>query len=311
MSSTTSTASLTEVNDVISETDHDDRGPIVGTVAGVPECVLSQSTTGGADACAHVGSGWSGRARCRAAATGRGRHSASALGAPIYVLHCSSCHGVQGQGIDAPPLRDSQYVGTKSKQEVFSTIADGRTGTEMPAWLVTNGGSLTDVEISRVIAYLCTWQGVPPLPTSTPVPEEPTETPLPPDAPTPEPAQPSLPGGPGPAASLAGEVDRGQSGFGLFCAVCHSAEGVGGVPNPGSDDGTVPELNPIDPTIENPDPKVFAANVDLFIEHGSVPDGPSPMIMMPSFGDAKMLTDQEIADLIAYVISLNATEAAP
>jgi mono/diheme cytochrome c family protein len=240
-----------------------------------------------------------------------GGQAEAALGAPIYFLHCSSCHGVQGQGIDAPPLRDSQYVGTKSKQEVFSTIADGRTGTEMPAWLVTNGGSLTDVEISRVIAYLGTWQGVPPLPTSTPVPEEPTETPLPPDAPTPEPAQPSLPGGPGPAASLAGEVDRGQSGFGLFCAVCHSAEGVGGVPNPGSDDGTVPELNPIDPTIENPDPKVFAANVDLFIEHGSVPDGPSPMIMMPSFGDAKMLTDQEIADLIAYVISLNATEAAP
>ena len=32
---------------------------------------------------------------------------------------------------------------------------------------------------------------------------------------------------------------------------------------------------------------------------------PWPVIVMPSFGDSRMLTDQEIADLIAYVISLN------
>jgi mono/diheme cytochrome c family protein len=229
----------------------------------------------------------------------------AAQGAAIFSLHCPACHGARGEGIDAPPLRDSQYIQTASAQQLYGTIADGRTGTEMPGWLEVNGGPLAQADIVRVIAFLHTLQGVSPLPTATPGPEEPAEpTPIP-GGPTPEPARPSMPGGPGPAASMTGDVARGRLSFGVFCAACHSADGVGDVPNPGSDDGTVPELNPIDPTLVSADPKVFAVNVDLFVEHGSVPEGPGPMIVMPSFGESKMLTDQEIADLIAYVISLN------
>ena len=96
--------------------------------------------------------------------------------------------------------------------------------------------------------------------------------------------------------------------FGPYCASCHGPEGVMGIPNPGSDDGSVPALNPIDPTIASSDPGVFAVNVDLFIEHGSIPEGPNPLIMMPSFGDDGMLTDQQIADLIAYVMYINGVE---
>jgi mono/diheme cytochrome c family protein len=232
----------------------------------------------------------------------------AAQGAALFSLHCATCHGARGEGIDAPPLRDSQYIQTGSVQELYATVADGRAGTEMPGWLEANGGPLMQADIVRVIAFLHTLQGVSPLPTATPGPEEPAEpTPIP-GGPTPEPAQPSMPGGPGPAASMTGDVARGRSSFGVFCAACHSADGVGEVPNPGSDDGTVPELNPIDPTLVSPDLKVFAVNVDLFVEHGSVPEGPAPMIVMPSFGDSKMLTDQEIADLIAYVISLNTSK---
>jgi mono/diheme cytochrome c family protein len=236
----------------------------------------------------------------------------AALGAPLYLQHCTSCHGIQGQGVDAPPLRNNQYIQTGGDQSVFATVAEGRPGTEMPAWLQGNGGPLIDAQISSVVAYLHTLQGVATLPTAPPEPPEPTETPLPSGAPTLEPARPSEPGGPGPAALLTGEVGRGRAEFGLYCAACHGPEGMEevGIPNPGSDDGIVPELNPIDPTIANRDPKVFAINVDLFIEHGSVPEGPSPMIMMPSFGDSKMLTEQEIADLIAYVMSLNGVQEA-
>jgi mono/diheme cytochrome c family protein len=32
------------------------------------------------------------------------------------------------------------------------------------------------------------------------------------------------------------------------------------------------------------------------------------LIMMPSFGDSTMLTDRQIADLIAYVMMLNGVE---
>lgn len=123
--------------------------------------------------------------------------------------------------------------------------------------------------------------------------------------PAPEPARPSIPGGPGAALGLTGDAQSGAQIFVTHCAVCHNTEGKGGIPNPGSTDGTVPALNPIDSTIANPDPKVFAYNVDLFVEHGSTPDGPNPQKRMPNWGDSKALTPQQIADVIAYVMSLN------
>jgi mono/diheme cytochrome c family protein len=234
----------------------------------------------------------------------------AALGAPFYQLHCTTCHGVLGEGVDAVPLRNNQFIQGGNAQRVFDSIADGRPGTEMPAWLRINGGPLTDTEITDVVAYLHTLQEVAAVAPATPMPPEPTEAPPPPNAPTPEPARPSLPGGPGSAVSLTGDVAKGEVDFGHFCAICHGPEGREevGAPNPGSDDGIVPELNPIDPTIANSDPKVFATNVDLFLERGSVPEGPAPLLMMPSFGDSQMLTQQQIADLIAYVMHLNGVE---
>jgi mono/diheme cytochrome c family protein len=236
--------------------------------------------------------------------------SNEALGAPTYMLHCPVCHGVQGEGTDVPPLRNSQFVQTAGDAAVVTAIADGRPNTEMPAWLLSNGGPLTEAQIGELVAYLQTLQGVASVPPATPMPPEPTEAPPAPNAPTPEPARPSLPGETGPAALLAGDTAQGVGEFGLYCAPCHGPQGVEevGAPNPGSDDGIVPELNPIDPTIVDPDPNIFATNLDLFIEHGSIPSGPSPLIMMPPFGDDKLLTEQEIADLIAYVMLLNGVE---
>jgi mono/diheme cytochrome c family protein len=45
--------------------------------------------------------------------------------------------------------------------------------------------------------------------------------------------------------------------------------------------------------------------MDKVIEHGALPEGDSPEKKMPAFGDEKMLTPQKIADVIAYVQSLN------
>ncbi|MCL4394759.1 MAG: c-type cytochrome [Chloroflexi bacterium] len=224
-----------------------------------------------------------------------------ASGAPIFLQNCSPCHGLNGQGVNGPALRDNTFVQNGGSQ-VYQTIAEGHPGTAMPAWLQANGGPLDAAQIDDVIAYLGTLQNVTPQPTSTPMA---TETPEPANAPTPEPAQPSEPGGPGPAVSLVGDPSRGQSLFGQYCASCHGPEGLQGAPNPDSDDGSVPTLNPIDPTIANPDPKVFATNIDLFVEHGSVPSGENPLLRMPSFGDSKMLSAQQIADIISYVAQLN------
>jgi mono/diheme cytochrome c family protein len=120
-----------------------------------------------------------------------------------------------------------------------------------------------------------------------------------------ESAKPSNPGGPGEAVNLTGNAQAGEEVFKANCVICHGEEGKGGVPNPGSTDETIPELNPIDPTLVSSDSKTFATNLDLFIEHGSTPEGTSPQKTMLAFGDTKILNSQQIADVIAYVMSLN------
>jgi mono/diheme cytochrome c family protein len=117
--------------------------------------------------------------------------------------------------------------------------------------------------------------------------------------------KPSNPGGTGPAVGLTGDATKGAAVFKANCVQCHGDEGKGGVANPGSEDGTVPSLNPIDDLMVNADAKVFAQNIDLFVEHGSTPAGSAPTLKMAAFGDQKTLDAQQIADVIAYVISLN------
>jgi len=117
--------------------------------------------------------------------------------------------------------------------------------------------------------------------------------------------RPSNPGGAGEAVNLTGDPTAGADIFKVNCVACHGEEGKGGVSNPGSTDETVPSLNPIDPGLVSTDAKTFVTNIDLFLEHGSTPEGSNPALVMTAFGDEKVLTPQQIADVVAYVISLN------
>ena len=110
---------------------------------------------------------------------------------------------------------------------------------------------------------------------------------------------------PGDAINLKGDAAAGLVVYTAQCEKCHGVNGAVGVDNPGSDDGTVPVLNPIDPGLMNADLKIFATNLDLYIQDGSKPSGSSPKLTMPSFGKDNVLTQQQIADVIAYLISLN------
>jgi len=156
------------------------------------------------------------------------------------------------------------------------------------------------VILAATLAACTTNASVSPMAAPTQPPASPTGA-----AGAPEIARPSNAGGPGPALSLSGNATAGAAIFAANCTPCHSALGHGGVANVGSDDGTVPALNPIDETLKDKDLKVFAYNLDLFIQHGSTPAGANPTLKMPAWGDQKKLADQQIADVIAYVISLN------
>lgn len=117
--------------------------------------------------------------------------------------------------------------------------------------------------------------------------------------------RPSNPGGPGEAVNLTGDAEAGAQVFQTSCTPCHGAEGKQGLPDPGAEAGAVPALNPIDPALASPDYKTFATNLDLFIQHGSTPQGSNPSMVMPAWGETGALTQQQIADVIAYIIELN------
>ncbi len=103
----------------------------------------------------------------------------------------------------------------------------------------------------------------------------------------------------GPAVDLTGDATAGAAIFQEQCERCHGAEGKGGRANPGSAEGTVPALNPLDEELAS------IEAIDVVIEHGATPPGDNPAKVMPAFGDKGLLAPQQIADVIAYILSLN------
>jgi mono/diheme cytochrome c family protein len=234
-------------------------------------------------------------------------------GKQIFATNCQTCHNTEGKGGisnpgskdgTVPPLNPIDPTLISADPKTYATNLDlfiehgstpeGVSPTfSMPAW--GDKKALTPQQIADVIAYVMSLNPVTNVAATT--------------APTPlggvDIARPSNPGGPGAAISLTGDVNSGKQIFASNCVTCHNTEGKGGISNPGSSDGTVPPLNPIDSTLVSTDYKTFATNLDLFIEHGSTPEGPGPTFSMPAWGDKKALTPQQIADVISYVISLN------
>jgi ubiquinol-cytochrome c reductase cytochrome b subunit len=109
----------------------------------------------------------------------------------------------------------------------------------------------------------------------------------------------------GSAAGMIGNVSHGALLFSQDCESCHGVNGKGGIPDPGSKSGIVPALNPISNNLYSKNPEIFANNIDRIIQHGSTPPGPNPQLHMLAFGDSHTLTQQEIANIEAYVLDLN------
>ncbi len=71
-----------------------------------------------------------------AAAPGNGTEAATAPGREIFAENCVPCHGENGKGIaelGAPDLTDGSWTYGGSRQTVFDTVWQGRSG-HMPAW---------------------------------------------------------------------------------------------------------------------------------------------------------------------------------
>lgn len=69
----------------------------------------------------------------------------------LYNENCQGCHGADGKNGPGRPLNDPLYLAIVPKQELLNTIANGRQGTGMPAWALSQGGPLTDKQVSALV----------------------------------------------------------------------------------------------------------------------------------------------------------------
>jgi len=220
-------------------------------------------------------------------------------------LACTSCHNANLSAADSAGLDLSSYAGIITG----SHPTDGETSGQD----ILGGGNWLQSKlyqalfVDRQMPFNAPVNAVPNvgptilagLPLSV-VNAAPTETPS-----EEEVARPNTPGGAGDAINLTGDTITGEKIFVDNCLMCHGPKGTGNVLNPGSDDGTVPPLNPIDSTLVSSDYQTYAYNLDLFIQNGSRPPGVNPARWMPPWGAENGLTQQQLADVIAYIISLN------
>ncbi|MFN2264431.1 MAG: cytochrome b N-terminal domain-containing protein [Anaerolineales bacterium] len=243
----------------------------------------------------------------------------------FHSLGCSGCHSVMGSGGSAGPDLSNEGISGRTRDWLMNQIKNPNShnpNTIMPAF-----SSLNDQQLTQLVDYLLSLGSGDNLSISTPIPSPQAQaamntTPVATPQISPEPtiiptsqtdnggtntgsATTNQEGPPGLAADVMGSAQHGSVLFSNECTSCHGNQGIGGVSNPGSDDGEVPSLNPIDSEFVDQNPQIFAENIDRIIQHGSIPSGPNPKLAMPAFGETNTLTQQEISDIEAYVLQIN------
>jgi mono/diheme cytochrome c family protein len=195
-----------------------------------------------------------------------------AMGAHVFVqFACSACHGEQGQGgvsSDVPALTD---VGKQLTVAQLTKIINSGLGESanpqkpyMPVW----GPVISSTQVSDLVAYIKA--GLPKVKDATPV---------------------TVPRDQG--ATVAGAALYQRYG----CINCHGPSGLGGVPNPLSEDKAIPPLSGQDFREEfNTD-----AKIKQMIRSGSV-IGKPPITSMPHWGG--IIPEDDLNDLVAYLKSL-------
>jgi len=106
-----------------------------------------------------------------------------------------------------------------------------------------------------------------------------------------------------PALPLSPELQSGLKIYEEFsCLACHGPGGKGGVHNFNSQSGQeVPPLNHVADGYTKPE-LIAKIQTGVPVEPKLDPNGPEPPLRMPGFKD--MLSDAQLNDLIAYLISL-------
>jgi mono/diheme cytochrome c family protein len=76
------------------------------------------------------------------------------IGTQLFATNCASCHGKGAVGGSAPTLDAKEFLKVTSDAQIRSLVAGGVSGTDMPAWSLEFGGTLTDEQILQITTYL-------------------------------------------------------------------------------------------------------------------------------------------------------------
>jgi mono/diheme cytochrome c family protein len=225
------------------------------------------------------------------------------FGATLYTDNCARCHGENGEGLIGPPFNDEYFFterikevgwGSTLRNYIISTASSGRpvstrpeqwpgegVGYAMPAWDQKYGGPLREDQIRAIAAFILNWEA-----TAT--------------GQAPQPELLSLPSPISDDPVLRGRAQFNNKG----CVACHTIQGfsVGAVG---------PELTHISTVAQT---RVENQTAEEYL-HTSIldpsahiveecPTGPcaDPSAMPANFGE--LLSEEELADLVAYLLSL-------
>ena len=76
------------------------------------------------------------------------------IGQQMFETNCSSCHGKGAVGGSAPVLNSKEFLTSASDGQIEHLIAGGVSGSDMAAWSLEFGGSLTDEQVVQLTTYL-------------------------------------------------------------------------------------------------------------------------------------------------------------
>ena len=120
----------------------------------------------------------------------------------LYAENCSGCHGVEGRGGAAIALADPVYLGIADDTAMRRVIANGVSGTSMPAFAQSAGGMLTEKQIDVLTTEIRSRWG-----------------------------RKGILNGANPpsyASRSAGDAHRGEAAYKIYCESCHGPGGQGG-----------------------------------------------------------------------------------
>jgi mono/diheme cytochrome c family protein len=77
------------------------------------------------------------------------------IGRRLFAANCAQCHGSDAAGGgSAPTLNSQEFLKSTSDDQIFALVSGGVSGTEMPAWSLDYGGTMTAEQVRQLVTYL-------------------------------------------------------------------------------------------------------------------------------------------------------------